>query len=139
MMNPLTPTQRQNLLRSFEVEMRKHAQPMLDFSVDPARNVRRTDPVTSRKAAFAHAETRPTIRQQALAAITATGLDGMTDAELAVAIGRQLNSANKRRGELRDQGLVVNSGRTRKTPAKADAIVWIAAEFCREVGHATAR
>ena len=82
--------------------------------------VRRTDPDTSREAA---APDRARDRDRAYAALS-RAVDGLTDFELAAAIGRQQTSAGKRRGELRDAGLVVDSGVRRPAPSGSSAIVW---------------
>ncbi len=96
--------------------------------VEPIHNVRSTDPETSYRAAFAHLSHRGCQRWTIYQAIIAAGVRGLTDAELAPLVGIQLNSANKRRGELAEKGLVWDSGRRRLTPAGSDAIVWIAVD-----------
>jgi hypothetical protein len=50
--------------------------------------------------------------------------DGLTDFELADIMGRQQTSAGKRRGELRDIGLVSDTGYRRPAPSGSMAIVW---------------
>jgi transcription initiation factor IIE alpha subunit len=50
--------------------------------------------------------------------------DGLTDHELAAKTGYQHNSIGKRRTDLRNLGLVVDSGKRRKAPSGAYAIVW---------------
>ena len=86
-------------------------------------NFRNTDPDTSEDAAKRDPEQRQRDRDRALAALRAAP-DGLTDYELAAIIGRQQNSAGKRRGELRDAGLVRDSGRRRPAPSGSSAIVW---------------
>jgi hypothetical protein len=84
---------------------------------------RRTDPVTSRlaaKTARGHAETNRALALEVLRSHPG----GLTDFELAEITGFQQTSIGKRRGELRDAGLVVNSGRRRRTPSGSEAIVW---------------
>jgi hypothetical protein len=49
---------------------------------------------------------------------------GLTDFELADLMERAQTSAGKRRCELRDLGLVEDSGLRRRTPSGATAIVW---------------
>jgi len=99
-----------------------------DFvSPDPSHNVRRTDPDTSHEAAYANLVGRKTIAAKVYAMLESMLPDGLTDVELSIRLPQyQLNSLNKRRGELRDQGLVMDSGRRRLTPAEARAIVWVA-------------
>jgi len=102
--------------------------------VNPFHNVRVTDPDTSHEAALDYDEiTRDTDRARAHRALIAAGDRGLTDYELADLIGRQQNSAGKRRGELRDRGYVEDSGRRRPAPSKAQAIVWVAVKRKSEV------
>ena len=49
---------------------------------------------------------------------------GLTDFELATLAGWQQTSIGKRRGELRDLGLVIDSGLRRPSPSGSKAIVW---------------
>jgi hypothetical protein len=84
---------------------------------------RHTDPGTSHAAAAEHAAQRETDRARALDALR-MALDGLTDFELGALLGRQQTSAGKRRGELRDAGLVRDSGRRRPAPSGSLAIVW---------------
>ena len=84
------------------------------------RRVRTTDPDTSHDAA---APDRARDRDRAYAALARVA-EGLTDFELATVIGRQQTSAGKRRGELRDAGLVVDSGVRRPAPSGSFAIVW---------------
>jgi hypothetical protein len=67
---------------------------------------------------------RNTDRRKALAALVAAGDDGLTDFELAARLSRQQTSSGKRRGELRDLGLVADTGRRRPAPSGSAAIVW---------------
>ena len=88
--------------------------------------VRATDPDTSRAAAIDARVNADTHRARVLGALHAAGTDGLTDFELADRLGLQQTSAGKRRGELRDAGLVVDSGRKRPAPSGSAAIVWVA-------------
>ena len=99
--------------------------------VDPWHNVRRTDPETSVDAAFDHPATRRGDQERVRAALRTAGAAGLTDYELAAVLERQQNSAGKRRGELRDAGLVCDSGRRRPAPSGSRAIVWILVEFLK--------
>jgi hypothetical protein len=85
---------------------------------------RSTDPDTSHEAAVRNLSGRNTDRRRALAALVAVGDDGLTDFELAARLSRQQTSAGKRRGELRDLGLVADTGRRRSAPSGSAAIVW---------------
>lgn len=94
------------------------------FSYQPPA-ARRTDPETSKQAG---ALNRENDRRQALL-IHATHPDGLTDFELAALMGRQQTSAGKRRGELRDLGLIhpltiAGEKITRPAPSGAPARVW---------------
>jgi hypothetical protein len=86
-------------------------------------SARDTDPDTSHAAAD-----RPRARDRAAAlqALRANP-DGLTDFELGDIMHRQQTSAGKRRGELRDDGYVRDSGRKRPAPSGSLAIVWVAA------------
>lgn len=87
------------------------------------RSVRRSDPDTSFEAAFAHLEGRDTDRRRALEAHYEAA-HGLTDFELGECLHRQQTSAGKRRGELRDLGLIEDSGVRREAPSVSSAIVW---------------
>jgi len=50
--------------------------------------------------------------------------NGLTDFELADETGWQQTSIGKRRGELRDVGLVIDSGYRKPAPSGRMAIVW---------------
>ena len=99
------------------------------FSRPPA--ARRSDPETSRDAAASIAPHAQAYRMLVLRTLVGRS---MTDFELAFAIGRQQTSAGKRRGELRDMGLVREArdslGRIckRPSPSGANAIVWEATQ-----------
>lgn len=93
-----------------------------------SRAARATDPVTSHLAAHDAARTAATMRILALEALREAGERGLTDFELAEILGRQQTSAGKRRGELRDVGLVRDSGMKRPAPSGSAAIVWVATD-----------
>lgn len=83
---------------------------------------RNTDPHTSRTAAPTSDRARA---DQALVLAThEMHRGGLTDFELADLLGRQQTSVGKRRGELRDLGLIEDAGKTRPAPSGASAIVW---------------
>jgi len=86
--------------------------------------VRRTDPDTSRMAAYLANVTAGTLRAKCLLALADAGDDGLTDFELGHWVGRQQTSAGKRRGELVALGLVVKTTEKRPTPSRAFAAVW---------------
>jgi hypothetical protein len=93
---------------------------------DPRTMCRTTDPDTSRSAAEDARVNSDAHRARALRALREALPDGLTDFELAAATGIQQTSIGKRRGELRDAGLVVNGGRKRPAPSGSAAIVWMA-------------
>lgn len=93
------------------------------FSFTSGPGARRTDPVTSHQAADRHPLLRTEDRRQALLAL-AGHPDGLTDFELGDLIDRQQTSAGKRRGELRDAGLVQKTEERRAAPSGSPAIVW---------------
>ncbi len=88
---------------------------------------RKTD--TSLGAAVAIAPRIPELRQRVLDAIRARGKHGATDHELCGELGMIKDTVAPRRTELRDDDLVVDSGRRRPTPSGRPAIVWVAKEY----------
>jgi DNA-binding transcriptional ArsR family regulator len=96
-------------------------QMVLDEVLAPV--ARRTDPATSHVAAKRATVNAGTNRALALRLLREAP-DGLTDFELAERAGLQQTSIGKRRGELRDQGLVCDSGRRRPAPSGSPAIVW---------------
>lgn len=84
---------------------------------------RRTDPDTSRTAAERARPRRDTDRLAVLRVHQANP-SGLTDFELAALLGRQQTSVGKRRGELRDAGLICDSGERRPAPSGSPAVVW---------------
>jgi hypothetical protein len=84
---------------------------------------RRTDPDTSHAAARRTPGLRAADRRRVLL-VHAAYPRGLTDFELGVLVGRQQTSAGKRRGELRDEGYIEDSGLRRAAPSGASAIVW---------------
>lgn len=98
------------------------------FNDDFEPVARRTDPDTSWAAAEDASLNADTHRARVLAALRAHP-DGLTDFELGDLLGLQQTSAGKRRGELRDIGLVVNAGCKRPAPSGSMSIVWKAAIY----------
>lgn len=90
----------------------------------PARpttpRVRNTDPQTSRDAAE---DVQPADIWTVLD-VHRRHPDGVTDHELAAITGRVQTSVGKRRGELRDLGLIEDTGTTRLSPSGAPCSVW---------------
>ena len=85
--------------------------------------VRWTDPETSWQAAFRDLARKKTDRILALAVHYARP-HGLTDFELGDLMNRQQTSAGKRRGELRDLGLIYATDLRRNAPSGSPAIVW---------------
>ena len=97
--------------------------PVFDPSLACVSPARHTDPQTSHDAADAHANQRDTDRDK-VRVLLSKHPNGLTDFELADLMKRQQTSVGKRRGELRDAGLVRDSGRRRPSPSGSAAIVW---------------
>lgn len=103
----------------------------IDFASPTAR---RTDPATSHEAAVIAIRNAANNRVRAYDALIAAGPEGLTDFELADVTGVQQTSVGKRRGELRDAGLVValvrDGGSVRRpSPTGSPAQVWVAVEL----------
>ncbi len=92
----------------------------MQLELDIAQNYRNADPDTSKEAGR-----RVLSRDRFLALqIHAENPGGLTDFELGDLMKRQQTSAGKRRGELRDNGLIEDTGERRTAPSGARAIVW---------------
>lgn len=85
---------------------------------------RSTDPESSRWAAVGNLPRRPTDKRNVIAELVKAGDQGMTDFELAHALGKQQTSIGKRRGELVEAKMVEWAGTWRKAPSGARARVW---------------
>jgi hypothetical protein len=81
---------------------------------------------TSEAAAKAKAPTAVTDEQRVLTVIAVSAFDGATDDEIERTLGMLHQNASARRRGLVLKGLVVDSGRTRKTRSGRSATVWIA-------------
>ncbi len=86
-------------------------------------SARPSDPEPSWLAALRAPKVRHNDRLRALEAHYLSP-DGLTDFELAIHINRQQTSAGKRRGELRDHGLIGETELRRPAPSGSPAIVW---------------
>lgn len=84
---------------------------------------RSTDPDTSWAAAADALVNADTDRARVLEMHRAHP-EGLTDFELAELMGRQQTSVGKRRGELRDKGLIEHAGFKRAAPSGSMSIVW---------------
>jgi hypothetical protein len=94
------------------------------LGIDLWRAARVTDPDTSHAAAADASGNAATHRARALRELRAVYPDGLTDFELAARLNLQQTSIGKRRGELRDAGLVEDSGTRRPAPSGSASIVW---------------
>ena len=84
---------------------------------------RNSDPVTSHQAA-ADAAWHVRADRRHVLEIHADHPGGLTDFELAAICDRQQTSVGKRRGELRDAGLIEQTEWRRAAPSGSMAIVW---------------
>ena len=96
------------------------------------RGARRSDPETSWQAAYRDLSRRAGDRIRALT-LHFIFQHGLTDFELGDRMGRQQTSAGKRRGELRDMGLIEDSSLRRNAPSGSPAIVWAITEMGKRV------
>ena len=99
---------------------------ILNAPVSPARH---TDPETAHVAAGANEDVRGAQRVAVLAHYRERGITGSTDYETGEKLCILRTSAGKRRKELCEAGLIVDSGSRRPTDTGSTAIVWLAAEF----------
>jgi hypothetical protein len=65
------------------------------------------------------------IAAQVFATIYTAGSAGLIDEEVAAALGMKESTTRARRVELRDAGLVIDSGRRRRTSSGRAAAVWV--------------
>ncbi len=79
---------------------------------------------TSRAAARLIESKRDTLLKRVYVTLRALLPDGATDEEAQDGLGMTGNTYRPRRIELGHNGLVVDSGRTRKTRAGREAVVW---------------
>lgn len=98
----------------------------MNAQLDLLSMARQSDPDTSHAAARDAAPNAQTNRALALRLLR-DHPNGLTDFELAALTGLQQTSIGKRRGELRDAGLVYDTGERRPSPSGSKAIVWGAA------------
>lgn len=101
-----------------------------------AGTARSSDPDTSWEAALRNLSGKRTDRREALMAHAAFCDTGLTDFALASLMERQQTSVGKRRGELRDWGLVEDRGTRRPSPSGSPAIVWRITERGRRMARA---
>lgn len=97
---------------------------MTDLLGEFGGGVRISDPETSWQAAYRDLHRRAGDRIRALE-VHFTRPNGLTDFELGDLMDRQQTSAGKRRGELRDIGLIEDGALRRAAPSGSLAIVWV--------------
>ena len=91
---------------------------------------RATDPDTSREAAESLQETLSEKRQAVLALFKEAGADGLTDHQVCRHWPHAPESTyRKRRSELAQMGLLIDTGRREKRDGPTNRIVWALAEF----------
>ena len=83
---------------------------------------------TSEAAAWSMTPHAPRVRERILELIRAAGPRGVIDDDGEAALSIKPQTYTPRRGELVTAGLVVDSGRRRRTESGRTAAVWIAAE-----------
>ena len=84
---------------------------------------------TSRAAAKAIEPVAGTQRARILMTLRGWVYTGATDGELCFMCELDGSTVRPRRQELQKAGLIVDSGRTRKTSSGRDATVWVAVEY----------
>lgn len=82
---------------------------------------------TSQAAAKSIKGARQTLQARVLELIRAAGAAGLTDDQVIALTGMNPSTERPRRIELQERGLIKDSGKTRKTRSRRNAIVWIAA------------
>lgn len=78
---------------------------------------------TSADAAEQIAESAGTLRAKVLRYITGCA-EGATDEEMQISLSMNPSTQRPRRGELQARGLIVDSGRVRRTKSGRNAVVW---------------
>ena len=101
--------------------------------IDLSRPVAAAD--TRRAAGLAIGREAESIRERVLEFIREGGQLGCTDEEVQFGLALRPDTARARRCELRDAGLVFESGRTRATTSGRQAIVWLTAENEATAAH----
>ena len=81
---------------------------------------------TSKAAADSAGVRAPSQRERVLRAIQMVGRLGATDEEIQIALNINPSTQRPRRIELMDDGLVRDSGTTRRTRSGRRAVVWVA-------------
>jgi hypothetical protein len=87
---------------------------------------------TSKAAAAAIGGASRTLRQAVLNFIRSRREHGACDFEIAEALVMSANTARPRRIELRNAGVIVDSGRTRLTRSGRVAVVWVVESIFQE-------
>ena len=93
---------------------------------DPRAQVGAFHPDTSRQAAARALPRSGSDRRRVYDLLVERGDEGATDDEIEQALNLPHQTASARRNGLRDDGWVVDSGRTRPTRTGSPAVVWVA-------------
>jgi DNA-binding transcriptional ArsR family regulator len=102
-------------------DRRSLAEPELPLFAAPPANA--TD--SSQAAAAMIAEHAPALRERILLFIRERGEQGATNEEIADALGLRPNSETGRATELKDAGLIRDSGRRRRARSGVRVIIWV--------------
>ena len=82
-------------------------------------------PDTSRKAANRVSEKVVRLRREVITVIKEAGSRGLTAAEVATLLGKDKNSTSPRITELKNYGMIRDSGWRRPTPPVGSSIIWL--------------
>jgi hypothetical protein len=80
---------------------------------------------TSKQAAAAIGPRLSELQRQVLHYVRGQGERGATDEEIQLVTGMRPDTARARRCELRDKGLLIDSGKRRSTTSGRAAVVWV--------------
>lgn len=101
----------------------------MDEQVSAHTRARKTDPVTSHRAAESIAPRVSALQKIVLEEIRRAGPNGLTDEELTERVGLHGSTARTRRSELVDAGKVVDGKRKRPLASGRLGVVWVAADL----------
>ena len=87
---------------------------------------------TSREAARRIADAMPELRLRVWVAVEFAGWAGVTAEDLETLCELPGNTVRPRLVELREDGLVIDSGRTRRTASGRSATIWVTREAAKE-------
>ncbi len=93
---------------------------------------RNDDPETAHEAARKEPTRRSEQREKVYRVLKGVGAKGATDYEVGTDLHILRTSAGKRRKELQEAGLVLDSGRRGETDTGSTAIIWVLKEYAEE-------